>query len=168
MSKDKTNMETKGFAIPENYFQEFDNRLSKRIASAAGIPEASGFVVPKGYFEKVETEILSKTLPKKKTKVIQLSWFYKAAAVAAVFLIGFFISKNSNSTITDFNQIAISDINDYIENGYVSLNAYDISDTFNDVSFNDIEIDETINEDEIFNYLEENISSYNDLSLDEE
>ena len=156
MEKDKLHMKKSGFKVPENYFSEFENHLSDSITSKTMLPKESGFKVPESYFDTLETSIVSKVLPKKKTKVIKMSWFYNAAGVAAIFVIGFFINNTlSKQNNTEINRIAVSEIE-----GYFSLNTFEITEAFNDVSLSEIDMATALNEDDIFDYLEENMNTY--------
>lgn len=161
MKKDKLHIEKDGFKVPENYFSEFENHLSERLASEAILPEKSGFKVPETYFDTLENSILSKVKTKDKSRVIKLSWFYNAAGIAAIFIIGFFISKFiPQQSDADLDGLAISEIDAYIEDGYFPLNTFEITDTFSDISLTDIDIASNLSEDDIFDYLDENMSTY--------
>ncbi|MEH6705086.1 MAG: hypothetical protein V7691_09840 [Galbibacter orientalis] len=161
MEKDKLHMKKSGFKVPENYFSEFENHLSDSITSKTMLPKESGFKVPESYFDTIETSIVSKVLPKKKTKVIKMSWFYNAAGIAAIFVIGFFINNTlSKQNNTEINRIAVSEIDAYIDEGYFSLNTFEITEAFNDVSLSEIDMSSALNEDDIFDYLEENMNTY--------
>ena len=48
-----------GFKVPENYFDNFDERLFKTIESET-LPKETGFKVPDGYFDNLEDSLLQK------------------------------------------------------------------------------------------------------------
>ncbi|WP_335964497.1 hypothetical protein [Galbibacter sp. PAP.153] len=167
MKKDKLHTEKEGFKIPENYFSDFENRLSAQIGLSEIMPKTSGFKAPEGYFNSLESKILKATVQKAKTKVVNLTWLYSAAAIAAVFVIGFFIETDIRPANTTIDNLAISEIDNYLEEGYLHLNSYDIVETFNDVPLDEIQITESLSEDEIIDYLSKNMKTYSGASLDE-
>jgi len=123
-----------GFKVPNNYFENFsDDFISKNNISTE---KKSGFKVPDNYFENVETEIISK---RKKKKVIPLKrrTYYKNSilAIAASILLFFSISKLTNSKDKIYN-IADTEIENWMDEGLVSFNTYEIEDMFSDADLN--------------------------------
>ncbi|QLE02080.1 hypothetical protein HX109_11125 [Galbibacter sp. BG1] len=157
-----------GFKTPENYLSDFEKDLSVRL-SEENLPKGNAFTTPDDYFSEVEKSILAKTTLQKETEIIKVSWFYKAASIAAIFMVVFFIAKNlQKPSSQNFDTIATAEIDAYIDEGYLNLNTYDITDTFNEVSLSNIEISDAVSDDDIFKYLEENMTRYNGIYIENE
>ena len=59
-----------GFKSPENYFEDFEDRLFNKL-SEDKLPKESGFKVPEGYFDQLDQSlILNAKNSEKKTKGI--------------------------------------------------------------------------------------------------
>ena len=172
MKKDKEN----NFKTPEGYFDSFHDRLMDKIKqeeTAAGesiIPKTDGFTVPQEYFSNLTQDVLSKTVNSGKGKVVQLKpyrkFFYGAAAAAAVlFLI--FIPNWTTEPQIGFEDLAHTEIDDYFNTAQLDMSTYEIAEV---VSLEDIELsdvmDVDLEEDNILNYLDENVEDIEELNLD--
>jgi len=159
--------ERSGFKAPENYFESFEDRLISRLedGKSTRIPDKEQvFTVPQGYFNTLEDNILSKT--KKKPRVVSLfrkEYLFYAAAVAAifVFLLGDF-SKTTNAVPLGWDNIEISAMENYIdegyEMGYFDFNSAEIGEVvFEDGKLIDDSDFKTVTSDAVFDYIDENI-----------
>ena len=120
--KDKKNIH--GFKVPKNYFETFDDRLFDNMKRET-LPKHSGFQVPEGYFTTVEDSIFKKINVSEKTpKVISLfqkqTLLYIASIAACVVIIVSVVKTNTNSNI-DIDDIELSHIDTYIEDGNIEL-----------------------------------------------
>ncbi len=118
-----------GFAVPENYFDNFQERLFNRIEEEK-LPKSAGFSVPEGYFNTLEDRILSSSpLSGSRAKVMPLfrrrNYGY-AAAVAACLLLGYFIFNMGQVQLTT-DTISLSALDRYIDEGNLNLDLYDIA-----------------------------------------
>ena len=157
-----------GFKVPENYFQEMEDRLMQVIQNESTLTHdmssysgKSGFSVPEGYFSTLEDTILEK-VKKTEPKVIPLflarKLFY-AAAVAAVFIgiiSTLFIRNNTNEFTMD--SIELSALENYIEEGYFDLDFNELSSfmTEDGYSFGNYNTDD-FSDEAMYNYINENI-----------
>ncbi|WP_420322933.1 hypothetical protein [Flagellimonas sp.] len=171
MGKDKEN----NFKTPEGYFDSFHDRLMDKIneqesgQSASMIPKSDGFAVPEGYFDHLTEEICSK-VDGDQTKVISLKsykkFYYGAAAVAAIFLLVFGLNWKTETPIA-FDDLASAEIDAYFENTELNLSSYELAEVvaMDDLSFNDV-LENQLEEENILEYLDENVEDIEDLNLD--
>ncbi|MCL6265548.1 hypothetical protein [Flagellimonas myxillae] len=171
MGKDKKNK----FKTPEGYFENFHDRLMDKIHSEENpqseslIPKSDGFAVPEAYFEDITPALIAK-IEAKDTKVISINsykkYYYSIAAVAAVLLLFFGLTWNSNSEIT-FDDLASSEIDAYLESTEFSLSSYEIAEVVADENLELFDmLDNTLGEENIMEYLDENVEDFEDLNLD--
>lgn len=171
MGKDKNNK----FKTPEGYFEGFHDRLMDRIQSEENpedtsvIPKSDGFAVPKDYFEQLTEKVVSKAHPKE-GKVVQLksyrNLYYALTGVAAVLLLFFGLTWNSSPEI-GFEDLANAEIDAYFEDTDFDLSTFDIAEVvpLEQIELNDV-LDHTLPEDNILEYLNENVGDIEDLNLD--
>lgn len=160
-----------GFKLPENYLENFNDSLLDKISSQEEIkiPNKEGFTVPKDYFDTLHKNISDK-LEDTPTKVIPLKsykkYYYSAIAAAAIILlfVGINLNKTTNYSIED---IANSDIDSYIEYTDLNFSSYEIAEVVpvDNLDITDI-LDAGINEENIIDYLEDDLDSFNELNLD--
>ncbi len=161
--KDKKHKE--GFDIPNDYFEEFENRLFNKI-NIELLPKGSGFKVPEGYFNEVDERIIHQVKkPINKIKVISIvsrKTILYAATIAAVAVLIFSIVNNKNEVLT-LDEIDFSSIKTYIEEGNIEIDNSDLSLLFTEEDLSAIALEENYISEEILNeYLLENI---NDSSI---
>lgn len=159
-----------GFKVPDNYFEEFEDRMMHAVSQPTPLSDSkgkSGFTVPQNYFESVEVKIFEKVQEQKpKATVIPLfrkRKFYYAASVAAVFIgiiSTLLLKPNPELTV---GSIEYSALEYFIEEGSMDLNFNEISSFMfeEDYVLEDL-YDSNLNEEELFNYLSENVD-YADL-----
>lgn len=171
MGKDKEN----NFKTPEGYFDSFHDRLMDKIKQQEGemedsiIPKLDGFTIPEGYFEHLPEKVLSK-LDFKESKVIQLKsykkFYYSAAAIAALFLLIFGLNWKTTAPVT-FEDLASAEIDAYFENTELDLSSYELAEVvkLDELSIDDV-LENQLEEDNILEYLDENVEDIEDLNLD--
>ncbi|MEM6686861.1 MAG: hypothetical protein AAF617_13840, partial [Bacteroidota bacterium] len=173
-NKDIHNKNT-GFNTPKAYFDSFEDRLFERMQTASLIPKDTGFTAPDAYFDTLE-DTLSKQLfdTKTETKVIPLQRkrnyinyiSYAAAACFVLFLAITFMNTSEEDTIS-INEVASTEINEFIENDLIALNNYELMTVYEEenIEINTIfEVD--LNETETIDYLENTTDPY-DLFLEQ-
>ena len=166
MKKEEFHKKSGKFKLPEGYFGNFEDRLFEKIREESTLPRDDGFNVPRDYFDNFEDRLFQKLHNKKAPEVIRLSTYkkiyYTVAAAAAILVL--FVSIKflfAPSEIT----YEISDIEIYIDNGYMALNSYDIAEIFNDetLEITSITGEDNIDDEKLVEYLYENLDDYNDL-----
>lgn len=146
-----------GFSTPENYFDSVEDSVISNI-KAASFSKENAFTAPKDYFNNFEDSFFSNIdFPKKEVKVISLKSrilkIIPAAAAASVLL---FIGLNifTFSETTSFDNISSEEMENWLDESYVKNNTSIIN--FVDADFKDsnvLEEDSSINDEDIFEYL---------------
>lgn len=144
-----------GFKSPENYFENLEDKILGKI-NKSDLDKNTGFKTPDKYFENIDNKIFTKIKPNKSSKVVSLKNhnYIKiiSFSIAASFLLFVGINKfKSNSNNFNFETVAISEIENWVENDLISFNAYDIAETFSDI---DLIIDDNYSDEEILEYLD--------------
>ncbi|WBL20976.1 hypothetical protein [Zunongwangia sp. HRR-M8] len=156
-----------GFKVPSGYFENLEEQLFDTVLNEGKqiqeieLPVETGFKVPEAYFDGLEDRLVEKIEPKQ-PKLIKVNFrktLYYAAAIAAIFVVlytTFF--KLGNEQSASWDDVELSAIEDYIDDGYV-----DLSDTeFSNMIFEDGYIVEesdfaAMNSDAVFQYIDENV-----------
>jgi len=130
-----------GFIIPDHYFDTVEDTVSNYLAREE-LLQKSTFDVPKDYFDTIEDKVFDK-IQKEDTnqpKVIGLnSKFLKIItpiAIAASLVLFLMINYNSNNN-DSFDNLAATDVENWIENDLITLDAYEIAEVFNDITLED-------------------------------
>ena len=154
------------FKVPTNYFDEFENHLFKKINEEV-LPKNIGFKTPTGYFNKLDIKIKRKNNSKSKEgkliPIVSKKTFMYAASIAAIVILVFSVLKNSTPVYT-LEEIEISNIENFINEGNIQLKQYEISILFTDEILNNITSNQSrLSGNQLENYLLENINDLNDL-----
>ena len=154
------------FKVPTNYFDEFENHLFKKINEEV-LPKNIGFKTPTGYFKKLDIKIKRKNNSKSKEgkliPIVSKKTFMYAASIAAIVILVFSVLKNSTPVYT-LEEIEISNIENFINEGNIQLKQYEISILFTDEILNNITSNQSrLSGNQLENYLLENINDLNDL-----
>jgi len=165
----KKNTNKDPFKTPQNYFDSFDEKLMDKLHNEVSmIPKSDGFSVPDNYFNTLQDKLNDKL--KDKGKVVPLRsykrYYAVAAAVAALFI--FVIGQQFNSTEElSFMDLANSEIEAYFDSNDLDMSTYELVEVLpvGQLEINDI-LDTHINDDNIEDYLQENIQHLEELNLD--
>jgi len=154
------------FKVPTNYFDEFENHLFKKINEEV-LPKNIGFKTPTGYFNKLDIKIKRKNNSKSKEgkliPIVSKKTFMYAASIAAIVILVFSVLKNSTPVYT-LEEIEISNIENFINEGNIQLKQYEISILFTDEILNNITSNQSrLSGNQLENYLLENINDLKDL-----
>ena len=87
------------FNIPDNYFKDLSEQIELNK-----LKSTNHFIAPTDYFNELEQSILEKTIPQKKSTMIQLNYWVAAACVLIFVVVSlpFILNRNeSNSTMVD-------------------------------------------------------------------
>lgn len=146
-----------GFELPKNYFETVEDIVIAKLKSEV-IQNKNDNVIPENYFEILETKVISEI--KTTTKVISLkNRFIKFAApiaIAASILLVFTLN-NTPETIT-FDTLTSSEIENWIDNGSVDIDALNIISIYPEIELNDEIYSYSLSDEEVLNYLyEENL-----------
>ena len=159
-----------GFKTPEDYFEGLTDRLLEKLSEEDSIlPKEDGFAVPEGYFDTLNEKLADK-IQQEDTKVVQLNpyrkYYFAAASIAAVALVIFGLNMRQSEEAT-FEDLASSDIEDYFESNELELSSYEIAEVLpvDELEINDI-LENQLNEDNVIEYLNDNIDDFEELNLD--
>lgn len=151
------------FKTPQDYFSNFEARLFQKMEEER-FPKSSGLKVPEAYFDNMEQRMLEVATADDKKKVIPLfpkKYFGYAAAIAAIFIIGIMLFTSKSDTLTMEN-IQLSIVDQYIEDGNLNLDLYDLTNYLDDgdisgINFETLQIPDGVLENYLFDNMEGNI-----------
>lgn len=155
-----------GFSVPSGYFETIEDSFTTKLKEKH-FTKAKGFETPDSYFETIEDVILAKvSSTKKETKVISLKQrIFKMIPLAAAASIVLFIGLNTfifnRTEANPFDQLADSEVENWVSNHINLIQDTDIALTYTDIDFDESElIPNSISHDELENYLsnQDNIS----------
>lgn len=123
-----------GFSVPQNYFEEVEEKINTSVFIDS-LPKEKAFNTPDDYFDTIEAQIQSRLATEQttETKVISLrkrvlQYIPVAAAASVLLFIG--INYFSSQKIT-FEDITITDIEYWYENGYGDIDNSELAATLN-------------------------------------
>ncbi|WP_299390402.1 hypothetical protein [uncultured Gelidibacter sp.] len=150
-----------GFKTPDSYFDNFDERLFKKMAVQKEMSEMDGpgYKVPEHYFESFDAKLENRLKDVQQPKVRSLVSWRKAAYIsgaAAVLVLMFTVFLKSDNILT-INQVETASIESYLNNE--NLNIYDITSLLNaeDIVVDDF-VANTFTDESLENYLINNAS----------
>lgn len=153
-----------GFKVPENYFENFQEQLGKRLSAK----DSDGFSVPEGYFEsfgeKLEQRLTESPGKVRKLRPRLLAW---GSAVAAAIILFVVLQPGSQYTSPTFSDLADAEIESYLEVGYEDLSAYEWAENFppESLSAEDlIEVEPA--EEQLLDYLDQDPDALEELIKD--
>ena len=156
------------FKTPEGYFENFSDALEDKLSiDKLNLSKEDGFTIPENYFDTLHGKILDK-IDAGETKVIPLNpykkYYYAAASIAAVFILGFVLNMNTNEA-PSFDTVASTDIEDYFDNYVYDFNDDELAEllSMQAVSVNDV-LNTEINQEEIVDYLDSQIENHPELN----
>jgi hypothetical protein len=134
--------EKAGYSIPENYFDSIERNTFSKIDIKSPSKEHS-FDVPKDYFNTIEDTVFKKIqqedsiIPKVINLKSRLTKVFAPLAVAASLLLLFTLYTTNTNENYSLENLAVTDIENWIENDYVSLDSYEIAEVYSDINFED-------------------------------
>ncbi len=169
-TKDMKKFDKDSFKTPKGYFENLSDSLMERLEKEnTDLPKTEGFTMPEGYFDQLQNSLKEK-LAQEEPKVIPLNPYrnyYFAAAAVAVVIIGIVGFIQTTAPTPTFDNLASADIDAYFENNELGLSSYEIAEVLpiDELEIKDI-IENQINEENIIDYLEENLDDFNELNIE--
>ena len=154
-----------GFSAPENYFQEVEKNLSS-VNFVNSLPKEKAYTTPTNYFQSLDNSIFERLTSEKnkEVKIISLKErFLQYIPIAAAASILLFIGINYfNTQKTTFDDITITDIESWYENGYGETYTEELAAAINT---SDIEEDlfASISDESLENYILDSTTPLNDI-----
>lgn len=159
------------FKVPEGYFDNLEDAILTGMSFRDGyIPSTNNFKVPDGFFDNMEDRIeiqlrsgnnVISLYRKNKKRLVAV------AGIAAVFILMVSIIKPFMFK-NNIDNIPATEVEDYINSNYTSLFSLDFEDYFS--SEDEIEQFQILNnnaitEEELIEYINENIDPYEELTI---
>jgi len=142
------------FNLPKDYFDTIEDKVFEKIKKEEQKPS---FSVPDGYFDSIEDKVFEKI--NKPTKVIDfktqfIKTFLPIAASASLLLLITlqFFNKTDNKDL--FASMETSEIENWIENGDIELNSYEITAVYSESDLEELNLNQQFDEEDLTNYLE--------------
>jgi hypothetical protein len=143
-----------GFTVPPSYFKEVENNVLKKLDQEK-TQKVTGHKIPEAYFETIEDRVIAKLKDEKPVaKVIDfrsilLKRIIPFAAAASLLL---FLVLNSIHEDISLENVATTEIEQWIENDLIALDAYEIAEVYSDVELDNQDI---FADEEIMDYLDD-------------
>ena len=159
------------FKTPQDYFANFEDRLFAKIEEDQ-FPKSSGFKVPEAYFDNMEHRMLAISTADDRIKTISFypkKYFGYAAAFAACLILGIFAVNQKADNLTVEN-IHISMVDKYIEDGNLNLDLYDLTSYLEDgdisgIKFEALKLSEVALENYLLDIMQGDIMMEDELNL---
>ncbi len=135
------------FEVPDNYFKLVEVSVLEKIKS-------QNTSIPQNYFNTIEDKVFKKIQLEKRSNpakiftLQRLSILAVAASIMLLFTLQFFNSNDLNQ----FANLKVLEIENWIENGDVEIDFYDIAAVYEDINIEDIDIYNFYENDEILDY----------------
>ena len=140
------------FQTPKNYFNSIEDIVITKLKAEA-LNTKNHNTLPENYFETLENKVITKI--KTTPKVISLkSRFIKFAAPIAIAasLLLIFILNNTSTNVT-FESLASSEIENWIDNGSIDIDALTIASLYPEIELNDEIYSDSLSDEEVLEYL---------------
>jgi hypothetical protein len=150
--KQKNKNHKNEFDIPKGYFNDLEYQIFNKLTKEKNVSK-EGFEIPDNYFDDFEQRLTNKLdNDSKKTTVFSLKRIIIKISIAASFLLLLGLGyKYFNNTSVDLNQIAMNDIEIWMDENIDYLDTNLISETLN---INDLDNFHNFNETDIINQLD--------------
>ncbi|MET2984275.1 hypothetical protein [Aureibaculum conchae] len=140
-----------GFESPKGYFSTLEDNVFKKLKLEEDKKE-TGYKIPENYLETVEDKVFTTINDKPKVidfKTILLKRLIPIAAAASLLL---FIFINYNQTTDDVNldQLASTEIEQWIDDDLITFDTHEITEVFNDI---ELESQPIFEEEDLEDYL---------------
>lgn len=153
MKNDKDIPKQSGFAAPDGYLDDLEDRLMEHAATT--LPEETGFVVPDGYFDGLEEQIMQRLKPEVAVvpisagaKWVKLRW---AVSAIAACLVGFLLWNQGSEPEADWPDAA--EMLSYLEEEAMDLSDDDLLGYLNEGELEELLQTPMAEEDELELYL---------------
>ncbi|MBN4082823.1 hypothetical protein JYT50_00390 [bacterium AH-315-A23] len=147
--------DTTRFELPENYFDAFEDIVIARLKAEIIQNDHENVKLPENYFDSIEATVLTKietspTIISLRSRIVK---FAVPIAIAASLLLFFMLNDDSN-TVT-FDSLALSEIENWIDNGTIDIDASSIASIYPEIELNNDYVSSSISDNEVLEYLYE-------------
>lgn len=142
------------FKTPDNYFDDIQNKVINTIKSDQN---ETTFSIPKDYFDGIEDAVFEKI--NTSTKIIDFkSRFIKAflpiAAAASLLLFITLQVFNKTESVDLFAKMELTEFDNWIENGNMDVSSYEIAAVYQDIDFEELDLNQQYNDENLIDYLD--------------
>jgi len=142
------------FITPQDYFDTLEAIVLAKLKASA-IQNTNKTIIPKNYFDTIEDSVLNKI--KTKPKVISLKnkfiKFTVPIGIAASLLLVFVL--NNKATTVTFESLASSEIETWIDNGNIDIDALSIASIYPEIELTNEIYSDSLSDDEVLEYLDD-------------
>lgn len=160
----------KGFKIPDRYFEYFPQDFKRHLDGSLLHSNVAkpGFKVPESYFEELENRLQHRlhSRPKNIRPLWNNAVMKWGVAIAASMALILFLQTGTESPKPQFQDLARTEIEDYIEIRYSDLNAFELAESLSleEITMGDL-MEDIPNDAQILNYLERKYEAYDHFNL---
>lgn len=140
------------FEVPKDYFKTVEDKVIHTIKSNN---QKNDFSIPENYFETLEDSVFEKIRREPKTIRLKnrfVKTFIPLAAASLLLFITFQLFNDTSSTDLLAN-LEVSEIENWIDNGDLELDSYEIAAIYENVDFEELEINQQYNDESLIEYL---------------
>lgn len=142
------------FKVPNNYFDTLSTEIALKNLKSSCTEDS--FKVPVGFFDSVESNVHIKMETQHKKSLFTLTRYWIPFSVAAMLVLTVGIVKFSSKTPLQSAQVEVEEMEEWIENGSVDMNSYEIASIY-ETELSQINPTDFLNEKEIEDYLQNDI-----------
>ncbi len=140
------------FEVPKDYFKTVEDKVIHTIKSNN---QENNFSIPENYFETLEDSVFEKIRREPKIRRLKnrfVKTFIPLAAASLLLFVTFQLFNNTSSTDLLAN-LEVSEIENWIDNGDLELDSYEIAAIYENVDFEELEINQQYNDEHLIKYL---------------
>ena len=140
------------FKTPKNYFETIEDKV---ITTVKSNEQENNFSIPENYFETIEDRVFEKINQEPKVINIKTKFvrtFLPIAAAASLLLFLTLKLSDNKSPQDHLANLESSEIENWINNGDLELNSFEIASVYEDENFDDLELNQ-LNDDKLVEYL---------------
>jgi len=147
---------SKTFKTPKNYFDSIENIVIAKLKAEVILDKNENLdTIPIDYFETLENKVISKIKATPRVISLRRKFIKYVAPIAiAASLLLVFVLNNTPATVT-FDSIASSEIESWIDNGNIDIDALSIASLYPEIELNDEMYSNSLTNEEILDYLYE-------------
>jgi len=143
------------FKVPHKYFDTLYTEIVLKNLKSSNNKDS--FKVPIDYFDSVESNVHAKMETQHKKSLFTLTRYWIPFSVAAMLILTIGIAKFSSKTALQTAQVEVKDMEEWLENGSVDMNSYEIASIY-ETELSQINPIDFLNEKEIVDYLQNDIN----------
>ncbi len=153
------------FSTPDGYFDQVEDLVITKLKATALQDKDQSSVILEDYFDKVEDSIIDQLNSKSKSFPLNkniLKYLVPVAVAASLMLI--VVLNTKNDPVVTFDSLATSEIESFIDEGMIDIDAESLAMVFPDVDIENDGFESSLTNDEVLEYL--NDTNLENLTFD--